>query len=80
LSSQLEQSFGINAQERIISLLEELKDKIDLEQKARAMQLSQIADLTSKVDYLIESLVDNKPPQKQQSDAAIRNRERAWSG
>jgi hypothetical protein len=78
MTSQLEQTVG--TQERITLLLEELRDKVDLEQKARAMLLSQIADLTTKVDYLIESLVDNKPPQKLQSDAAIRNRERAWSG
>lgn len=76
MTSQLEQSFEI--QEHVISLLEEIRDKVDLEQKARAMLLSQIADLTSKVNYLIESL--DKPIHSKQNDSAVRNRERAWSG
>jgi hypothetical protein len=78
VSSQLEQTFV--TQQRVISLLEEIKDILDVNQKARAMLLSQIADITTKLDYLIESLVDNKPPQNRQSDSSARQRERAWSG
>jgi hypothetical protein len=74
--SQLEQTFY--TQQRLISLLEEIRDKVDLEQKARAMLLSQIADLTSKINYLIESMA--KPAHNKQNDIVVRNRERAWSG
>jgi hypothetical protein len=76
MTSQLEETVG--TQEHIIALLEELRDKVDLDQKARAMLLSQIADLTSKVNYVIESM--DKPVHNKQNDISIRHRERAWSG
>ena len=74
----LEEQFDAN--EYVISLLNEIKDKIDLELKGRATLLAQIADLATKVNYLIDELVDNdKPAYNKQSDAAVRRRERTWS-
>jgi hypothetical protein len=62
-------------------LLEEIRDVLDCNQKGRAMLLSQIADLTNKVDNLstkVNYLVElNKP--KPQSDSSARQRERTWT-
>lgn len=49
----LEEQF--DRDEYVISLLNEIKDKVDLEQKAKAMILSEIAGLRTKVDYIIDS-------------------------
>jgi hypothetical protein len=61
--------------EYVISLLNEIKDKQDLELKGRAVLLSQIAELK---DYVLELLNKDKPVYNKQSDAQARHRERTW--
>ena len=70
----LEEQF--DRDEYVISLLNEIKDKIDLEQKGRAMLLSQIADLYTKLDYIIDILTPLN--YFTHPDELIRQRERAW--
>lgn len=72
MSSELD--IGFDKTELIIYLLNEIKDKIDLEQKSKAM-LSEIAGLGTKLDYMMDVL--GKPLNKQ-SDSSARHRERTW--
>ena len=72
----LEEQF--DRDEYVISLLNEIKERIELEQNGRAMILAQIADLTTKLDYLIDEMVGDKPVYPKQSDSQARHRERTW--
>lgn len=56
--------------------LDEIWDKIELEQKSRALQLSQIAILNHKIDTVMDILSKKVSTQ---SDASARRRERTWS-
>ena len=74
MSETLEEQF--NPQERVMFLLEDIKALLYLEQKSKTMLLSEIADLKTKLDYIIDVL--SKPLNKQ-SDSSARHRERTWS-
>jgi hypothetical protein len=61
--------------ELIISLLKEIKQKEDLQQKQNAWILSKLKTQDEKMD----SLLDRTPRYRSQSDTATAKRERCWS-
>jgi hypothetical protein len=69
----LERTF--DKDEFIISLLKEIKEKQDLQQKQNAWILSKLKMQDEKMD----SLLDRIPRNGSQSDAATARRERYWS-
>lgn len=62
--------------EFIISILKEIKDKIDLYQKSNASVLAAIAELKSDINT-IKDIVSRRF--RTQNDAAVAKRERTWS-
>ena len=70
----LEEQF--ESDDRAIFLLEEIKEILELDQKAKAMLLSEIADLKTKLDYIMDKL---GKPLDRQSDSSARHRERTWT-
>jgi hypothetical protein len=70
----LEKTFSKD--EFIISLLKEIKEKQDLQQKQNAWMLSKLKIQDDKMD----SLLDRTPRYRSQADATIARRERCWSG
>jgi hypothetical protein len=74
MTTGLEEQF--DKSEFIISILQELKDKVDLNQKSNALLLAEIAELRSEIE-LIKDIVSRRF--RTQNDSQVARRERTWS-
>ena len=74
MTTDLEEQF--DRSEFIISLLQEVKEKVDLNQKSNALLLAEVAELRSEI-AIVKEIVSRRF--RTQNDAQVARRERTWS-